>query len=268
VINLRGAIMRYRKPRSSYNHLRPEVNQRHAAFSRGSAYLERYCLLIAFAAYLEQHGARGSPAFSRWLASRSDLRAALAAILGNPAAALAPVPLYILPIIHEYEPDSADGAVSAEEQEQVLARRRGKLLARRTILKSYHSKEPGGAARGGGALSSGGGGAADQAAQQATGGSAPLLQGVRQAGPLPIYCVGSASAEALARLLGALGAGPGGGVHAVVSDVREELVVYVNGTPYMRRRVLGGARRWVRCPRPGTLCATGCGSAACLRAWV
>ena len=44
---------RYRKPRSSYKYMRPEMQQRHSAFKRGSAYLERYCQLIAFASYLE-----------------------------------------------------------------------------------------------------------------------------------------------------------------------------------------------------------------------
>lgn len=44
---------RYRKPRSSYKYMRPEMQQRHAAFKRGSAYLERYCQLVAFASYLE-----------------------------------------------------------------------------------------------------------------------------------------------------------------------------------------------------------------------
>lgn len=52
-------MCRYRKPRSSYKYIRPEMQQRHAAFKRGSSYLERYCQLIAFAYYLEQvgHGA-------------------------------------------------------------------------------------------------------------------------------------------------------------------------------------------------------------------
>ena len=31
---------------------RPEINVRHTAFKRGIAYLERYCLLIAFAGFL------------------------------------------------------------------------------------------------------------------------------------------------------------------------------------------------------------------------
>lgn len=38
---------------------RPELQARHTAFQRGSAYLERYCMLIAFAAYLELCQKRG-----------------------------------------------------------------------------------------------------------------------------------------------------------------------------------------------------------------
>ena len=32
---------------------RPELNARHNAFQRGSAYLERYCMTIAFTSYLQ-----------------------------------------------------------------------------------------------------------------------------------------------------------------------------------------------------------------------
>jgi hypothetical protein len=98
LINLRTAIMRYRKPKTldkffrwaiwhlssclagqpfclhwcvpalwlvSPNALlrcparRPELQARHTAFQRGSAYLERYCMLIAFTAYLELCQKRG-----------------------------------------------------------------------------------------------------------------------------------------------------------------------------------------------------------------
>lgn len=45
---------RFRKPKHSYQHHKSEVSSRHSAFTRGSAYLERYCLLIAFGAYLEE----------------------------------------------------------------------------------------------------------------------------------------------------------------------------------------------------------------------
>ena len=36
--------------------MRPELQQRTAAFKKGSAYLERYCVLIACAFYLENVG--------------------------------------------------------------------------------------------------------------------------------------------------------------------------------------------------------------------
>lgn len=44
-----------------------------------------------------------------------------------------------------------------------------------------------------------------------------------------MFAVGNVSVDALGRLLGHLGAGPGGDCHVVVTDAREELVVYVNG---------------------------------------
>jgi hypothetical protein len=47
---------RYRKPRNSYKFMRPELQQRTAAFKKGSAYLERYCMFITFAFYLEHVG--------------------------------------------------------------------------------------------------------------------------------------------------------------------------------------------------------------------
>jgi len=52
--------------------------------------------------------------------------------------------------------------------------------------------------------------------------------------------VGNCSVEGLRRLLAHLGASKGGGVQVVLTDVREELVVYVNGLPYIRRWVLFG----------------------------
>jgi hypothetical protein len=46
---------------------------------------------------------------------------------------------------------------------------------------------------------------------------------------LPVFAVGNVAVDALARLLVHLGAGPNGNTHIVVTDAREELVVYVNG---------------------------------------
>lgn len=44
-----------------------------------------------------------------------------------------------------------------------------------------------------------------------------------------MFAVGNVSFDALSKLLTHLGAGPGGKTHVVMTDVREELVVYVNG---------------------------------------
>lgn len=44
-----------------------------------------------------------------------------------------------------------------------------------------------------------------------------------------MFAVGNVSVDALSKLLAHLGAGPAGSCHVVVTDVREELVVYVNG---------------------------------------
>lgn len=79
---------------------RPEINARHSAFKRGADYLERYCLLIAFAAFLERkrHTQNKMP-FSDWLASRPDIGQALDAIQQNPGGALAPVPASRLPTL-------------------------------------------------------------------------------------------------------------------------------------------------------------------------
>ena len=43
--------------------------------------------------------------------------------------------------------------------------------------------------------------------------------------------------QGLRNLLRHLGARPGGPAHFVVSDLREELVIYVNGWPYLRREL-------------------------------
>ena len=54
---------------------------------------------------------------------------------------------------------------------------------------------------------------------------------------MPVYSVGTCTARGLRALLAELGARPGGPAHVVVSDLREELVLYVNGRPYLRREL-------------------------------
>eukprot|EP00197_Chlamydomonas_leiostraca_P007983 CAMPEP_0202863826 /NCGR_PEP_ID=MMETSP1391-20130828/4304_1 /ASSEMBLY_ACC=CAM_ASM_000867 /TAXON_ID=1034604 /ORGANISM="Chlamydomonas leiostraca, Strain SAG 11-49" /LENGTH=1425 /DNA_ID=CAMNT_0049543499 /DNA_START=116 /DNA_END=4393 /DNA_ORIENTATION=- len=219
LINLRVSIMKYRKPRSSYKFLRPELQQRNAAFKKGSAYLERYCLLVAFAFYLEHVGPETS-AFSAWVQSRPDLVAALQSLHQNPGAALQPLPVAKQPVILEVGASEA-AVAELRDQRRVLAKRKGRLLTRRTILKSYLFTEPG--------------------ASPAPGTpklNLPYTPDVRRADDnLPIYAAGSLTLEGLRALLQQLGAKPGGDTHVIVSDIREELVVYVNGMPYTRREL-------------------------------
>jgi hypothetical protein len=92
---------------------RPEINARHSAFKRGAQYLQRYCLLIAFAAFLERKRHTGRiVSFSDWLASRPDIEQGLDAIHQNPGGALAPVPASRLPTLWV--------ALSHRDSQQVL----------------------------------------------------------------------------------------------------------------------------------------------------
>lgn len=214
LINLRVAIMKYRKPRSSYKFLRPELQQRGAAFKKGGSYLERYVLLIAFTYYLEHVGPE-TDTFSEWMKSRPDLMSALAAVHANPGAALAPLPIPKPPVLLEGD----EQIQQLRDQTKVMARRRGRLLNKRTILKSYLFHPP----------------PAVEETQQ------PLLEGAfdlkRVLDDLPIYSVGSLTMEGLRAVLTYLGANQGGKCTVCISDIREELVVYVNGVPYTRREL-------------------------------
>jgi hypothetical protein len=233
LLNLRTSIMRYRRPKSARRFFRPEIQARHSAFQRGSAYLERYCMLVAFAVYLQQcrdHGRRRS--FEDWLAARPDVVQAREALHQNPAGALAPVPAAFPPTpaarggaapLPPLPPASASRAASrdvpVEEQRRVLLKRHGSTVGRRSILKSYTiaGRLPPGAP------------------------PPPLPPGVsdlRQASHgLAVYALGNASVSGLRLLLAALGAGAGGPAHVMVTDLREELALYVNGTAYLRREL-------------------------------
>lgn len=220
LVNLRTAIMRYRLPKTMDKFFRPELQARHTAFQRGAAYLERYCMLIAFTSYLELCQKRGRrQTFEEWMDSRPDLCQACHAIHQNPAGALAPLPTVLphTPAPSMPTPVPSNKDVSLEEQRLVLMKRRGTTVGRRSILKSFNLAH----------------GPAEAL-------NCLHLEGVteiRQAEGVPVYTLGNATVEGLRRLFDQLGARPGGSVHLVVTDLREELVLYINGTAYMRREL-------------------------------
>jgi len=237
-VNLRTAISRYRKPRRRFRFFRPEIQVRHTAFKRGSAYLERYCLLIAFTAYLDDcrrkgtgplsatvkgggggaggsGKARGGPTtFEEWMDERPDLCQARDSIIDNPSGALAPVPIYRTPAGVMRRVGSSQAM--SQEQRDVLARRSGTVLSHRSILKTSAPRPQ----------------QADANALNIAG-----VSDIRKVRGALIYTVGEATVDGWRRLLTQVGAAMGGAAHAVVADVREETAVYIAGRPYLRREL-------------------------------
>ena len=188
--------------------------------------------------------------FSGWVAARPDLQGAADAIRANPAGALAPVRAPVVPavlVVPPLPPAASLGsappppplasaaatttAVSDAELRRVLAARQGGTLTRRSILKSYclpPTPPPDPSAAG-----------ASTFQGVALAGLHPGAPDVRTigGGDPPIVTVGSCTVPGLAAILGALGCGPGGGRVAVLTDLREELAVYVRGVPYLRREL-------------------------------
>lgn len=225
LVNLRTAIMRYRKPKSVETFFRPELQSRHSAFQRGSAYMERYCMLIAFSVYLHECRQKGrSLTFEDWLLARTDITSSIDGIHLNPAGALAPVP--VAPdLIPQYssndysEEISSDHHVSISEARRILLRRRGHTIGKRTILKSYTLQK------------------------NTDGRNVPkdlLVKGIsdmRKVKQQPIFTFGNATISGLRQFMKKVGALSGGHARVVFTDLREELVLYVNGTAYMRREL-------------------------------
>jgi len=241
--------MRYRKPKSLDKFFRPEIQARHTAFQRGSAYLERYCMLIAFSVYLRQCRQRGRRlTFAEWVAARPDVQSARESLHQNPAGALAPLPsvpsLVAAPGVVGREipvPSTIGKDVPLEEQRKVLMRRRGNTVGRRSILKSFgvdtqYRHAP---AVGRQMTPAPGAFLKSVAAEQADNLDVVVdgVSDVRGARGMPVFAVGSATVDGLRRLLGGLGALPNGPTHVVITDLREELVLYVNGTAYTRREL-------------------------------
>ena len=232
IVNLRTAIMRYRKPKST-EFFRPELRSRHSAFQRGSTYMERYCMLMEFSVYLNECRQKGRTlTFEDWLSTRTDITTAVDGIHQNPAGALAPVPLVpsisalftpgdmeCLSLSSSAKSFDTDKDVSIIEARGVLTRRRGNTIGKRTILKSY------------------------TIAGEHHGRNVPpeLMVGgisdIQSVDGLPIFTIGNASISGLRKFMHKAGALPGGGTHIIFTDLREELVIYVNGTAYMRREV-------------------------------
>lgn len=227
--------MRYRKPKSTDTFFRPELQSRHSAFQRGSTYMERYCMLMAFSGYLHECRQKGRTlTFEDWLSTRTDITTAVDGIHQNPAGALAPVPLgpsvsvsftpgdmrnveslSSLSVSSDLDRDE----VSIIEARAILMRRRGNTIGKKTILKSYTTEGE------------------HHGLNVPPELMVPGISDIQAVDGLPIFTIGNASISGLRKFMQNAGALPGGDTHIIFTDLREELVIYVNGTAYMRREV-------------------------------
>ena len=210
--NLRKAIFAYRRPRKSWGpswgRADESVQGRHAAFRRGTEYLERYFILVAFACWLDcdhYHSGRGS--FYEWFANRQDLKELKKTIRTNPGAALtvSSPALSIAQAKHSW----------AYEHRMCLNSRAGLILKKNTILKSYVFPEM----------------QTDYLDQL------PDVINYHKVGfGVPIATASAPTMAGMRQILADLGAACGE-AHVTVVDLREEVVVYANGVPYVLREV-------------------------------
>ena len=198
------------------------------ALRRGCEGLDRYIVLIAFTAWL-RHGPPGV-SFKSWKQQRPELRAMRSAVAANPLAAL------------EYSRALEAEAAGGEQDEAVRAvlSRTGAVLAARTILKAHYLRPA--------ALQ---GGAASLPAQKAAPALAAIVPNFTQATAAGVLVCGMSmpSLPALRALLLQLQAAPleeadlleeeadAAQRLVVLTDMREELGLYVKGEFFMLREL-------------------------------
>eukprot|EP00271_Cylindrocystis_brebissonii_P022366 TRINITY_DN8584_c2_g1_i1.p1 TRINITY_DN8584_c2_g1~~TRINITY_DN8584_c2_g1_i1.p1 ORF type:complete len:1580 (+),score=309.80 TRINITY_DN8584_c2_g1_i1:485-5224(+) len=243
--NIRQAILHYRR---RFNNQDLDARVRQSALSRGVEYLERYFMLIAFTAYLESDafdpGAlwpnRQQPAvpsgdpsaspvltFKAWLRRRPEIRQMKWSMKLRPARVFA---------IPEEDMRSSTGAEGREDdtegavQEAIVRSRVGSVLGRSTILKL--SVFPG---------------------IQHSGNCGLTFEGapnVCSVNGFSVYSMATPSVEGAREVLSYLGArsstkatvsGNVAGSRttrtAIVTDLREEALVYIKGKAYVLREM-------------------------------
>jgi hypothetical protein len=238
--NLREAIAGYR----ARIFFEPNDIRRHSLLQVSLEYLERYYMLIVFAAYLSspvfapgQDGRHES--FEGWWAARPELQSILLRLLRlNPVAALAldrrlPAsgrqPVSTAGVggssleaaasredKDEEEEEGREERAEREALEAIVAQRAGSVLGPRTLLKLDHF--PGCQSARLPAIIPGAPNFREVAGCRVFGGAIPTAGGIRS-------------------VLDRVGAGPGsdGQTAAIWHVMREEPVIYVNGAPYVLR---------------------------------
>lgn len=223
--NIRRAILRYRR---AFNNQDEDARVRQSALSRGVEYLERYYMLIAFAAYLESDAfvpdqlwcsdrinnvskGRGT-SFKAWIRKRPEIRQLKWGMRLRPARVFT-IPEVDFKAPHEREEGDA-------VQEAVVRSRFGSVLGRSTILKL--NMFPG----------------------LKSGNDSHYVRGapnVREIDGFPVHSMATPTVNGAKAVITDIGAGPSSEKTslrtAIVTDLREEAVVYIKGKPYVLREV-------------------------------
>ncbi|KAK8630439.1 hypothetical protein V6N13_079231 [Hibiscus sabdariffa] len=211
--NIRQAVLHYRKV-FNQQHIEPRV--RRVALNRGAEYLERYFRLIAFAAYLGSEAfdsfcGQGEcmMTFKSWLHQRPEVQAMKWSIR------LRPGRFFTVPeeLRAPHESQHGDAVMEA-----IVKTRNGSVLGKGSILKMYFFP-----------------GQRTSSFIQIHG--APH---VFKVDGYPVYSMATPTITGAKEMLAYLGAKSIAGVDVkkvVVTDLREEAVVYINGTPFVLREL-------------------------------
>ncbi|KAI9181243.1 hypothetical protein LWI28_012811 [Acer negundo] len=210
--NIRQAVLQYRKV-FNQQHVEPRV--RRVALNRGAEYLERYFRLIAFAAYLGSEAFDGScgqvesrMTFKSWLRQRPEVQAMKWSIRFRPGR------FFTVPeeLRAPQETQHGDAVMEA-----IVKTRNGSVLGKGSILKMYVF--PG-----------------QRTSSHIQIHGAPH---VYEVDGYPVYSMATPTIAGAKEMLAYLGAKPKaeGAQKVILTDLREEAVVYINGTPFVLREL-------------------------------
>ncbi|KAM3683231.1 hypothetical protein ACB098_12G130800 [Castanea mollissima] len=212
--NIRQAVLQYKKV-FNQQHVEPRV--RRVALNRGAEYLERYFRLIAFAAYLGSEAFDGfcgqgesRMTFKNWLHQRPEVQAMKWSIRLRPGRFFAVPEELRAP----HESQHGDAVMDA-----IVNNRNGSVLGKGSILKMYFF--PG-----------------QRTFSHIQIDDAPHVYKVDG---FPVYSMATPTIDGAKEMLAYLGAKPkaeNSVAHKVIlTDLREEAVVYINGTPFALREL-------------------------------
>ncbi|KAM0053896.1 putative protein-tyrosine phosphatase [Helianthus debilis subsp. tardiflorus] len=215
--NIRQAVLRYRK---LFNQQHVEPRERRVALNRGAEYLERYFRLIAFSAYLGSEAFDGfceqgesRITFKSWLHQRPEVQAMKWSIR------LRPGRFFTVPEELRAPQESQHGDAVMES---IVKKRSGSVLGKGSILKMYFF--PG-----------------QKTSSHIQIHGAPHVYKVDG---YPVYCMATPTIVGAKEMLTYLGAKPepttegnNGPQKVILTDLREEAIVYINGTPFVLREL-------------------------------